>query len=299
MSILQIGAPKCGNFWLYQIIQQVLEKSGKARPGFIEQHPIYPIAQTWNLNFPDQARVDVLDITDLQYKYRISSIFQMPVEDIKAYIAATPHIWSHSPICRRSFELYKLIPKKVYIIRDPRDRAISASKYYCSPYMLKYFPQNETEPENFLEKNFNSLMYEWVWHVFDHLKYQEKYNIHILFFENLLADFQQEFGMLLDYLEIDLSPTEKFEIEEAVQFSNLKKKNPKHLKKGEAGYWVDHLSVHQKAQAEIIAGPLIRFLGYYSHNSTQPGIPSDQLPADFERLKQEIIESQESINSFS
>ena len=299
MSILQIGAPKCGNFWLYEIIQQVLKKSGRARPGFIEQHPIYPIAQTWDLNFPDQARVDVLDVTDLHYRYRISSIFQMPVEDIKSYIAATPHIWSHSPICRRSFELYKLIPKKVYIVRDPRDRAISASKYYCSPYMLKYFPQNETDPEQFLEKNFDSMVNEWVWHVYDHLKYQKAFDIHVVFFERLLTDFQREFEMLLDYLEIDLSPTERNSIEETVHFSNLKKNNPKHLKKGRAGYWVEHLSDHHKVRAEIIAGPLINFLGYFSGSSSKSGYTFDQSHSDFEQLKQEILESQESIKSFS
>lgn len=294
-NILQNGAPKCGNFWLYQIIQQILKRSGKWKPGFIEKQPVYSLAKNWDLNFPDQSKIDVLEITDLQYKYRISSIFQMPVEDITSYVQETPHIWSHSPVCKKSFELYKLIRKKVYIIRDPRDRAISASKYYCSPYMVKYFPQKETDPEQFLNNNFNSLLYEWVWHVFDHLKYQEFLNIHIAFFEGFLLDFQRELDLLLDYLEVELDSSEREALEEAVHFSTLKKNNPQHLKKGESGYWMDQLTESQMAKAEIIAGPLIRFLQYPSNPGQKIDYNTDPKHQDYEQLKQEILESQEII----
>lgn len=292
-SILQLGAPKCGNFWLYQIIRQILERSACAEPAFIEKHPIYPLAKTWDLNFPDQAKIDVLEITDLQYKYRISSIFQMPVDDIRFYIQNAPHIWSHSPICKRSFELYNLVDKKVYIIRDPRDRAISASKYYCSPYMLKYFPQEQKDPVMFLAKDFDALMYEWVWHVFDHLKYQDLFNIHIAFFEGFLLDFQRQLNLLLEYMEVDLSSSERAALEEAVHFSTLKKSNPKHLKKGQCGYWMDHLSDEQKERAEFIAGPLMRFLQYPSNPQRGMNLNTDPWHSDYDQLKQEILESQE------
>ena len=75
MHILQGGAPKCGNFWLYQIIQQVLARSGHDTTSFIQQQPIYALARDWDLNYPDQAKIDVLEITDLQFSYRISSIY--------------------------------------------------------------------------------------------------------------------------------------------------------------------------------------------------------------------------------
>ena len=104
MKILQIGYPKSGNFWLYQILEQLLERSGKSTKSFIQQQPIYELAKNWELNFPEQADIDVIDITDLQTTYRISSIFKMPIEDLEAYLRKTNHVWTHSPVCKRSEE---------------------------------------------------------------------------------------------------------------------------------------------------------------------------------------------------
>ncbi|MFT2008082.1 sulfotransferase domain-containing protein [Pontibacter sp. 13R65] len=293
MKILQGGAPKCGNFWLYQILQQLLRKAGHNTTSFIQQQPIYELAKTWDLNYPSQASIDVLDITDLQYSYRISSVFRMPVEDINSYLSQTNHVWTHSPICKRSPELLGLFDKKVYILRDPRDRAISAAKYYTSDYMLKYYPQEEKDPQVFLEKNFDKLLQEWVWHVFDHLRLSQPHNIHIAFYEGFLLDFQQELERLLQYLGLEVTAAEREELEKAMHFSTLQKKNPKHLRKGASGYWMEQLTPEQVEKAEIIAGPLIRFLGYPSEpvqSMTYTTTPPHQ---DFEQLKQEIIASQE------
>lgn len=295
MNILQIGPPKCGNFWLYQIIQNILQYTGRDTQSFIEKQPIYRFAKDWELNFPDQARIDVLEITDLQYKYRISSIYQMPIDNIQQYLNQTPHVWTHSPICKRSASLFELISKKIYIIRDPRDMAISASKYYCSPYMLKYFPQEEKDPKIFLEKNFESLIMEWVWHVFDHLKYQEIFNIHISFFEGFLLNFPSELKKLLDYLSIELEGSQKKKLEEAVHFLTLKKKNPKHLKSGRYGYWRQNLTASKIENAEIIAGPLLRYLQYPLDETNEIEIPSESPQKNFEKLKQELIQSHEQL----
>lgn len=285
MKILQIGVPKSGNFWLYQILQQILKSAGQEKASFIEQHPIQELAKTWDLNYPDQSKIDVIDITDLQVTYRISSIFKMPVEDPAEYLSKTSHVWTHSPVCKKSGGILNLFDKKVYIIRDPRDVLISASKYYCSPYMLKYFPQEEKDPAAFLEKNFENLLKEWVWHVWDHLRLRKEYNLHISFFEGFLHDFQEELSLLLNYLEIELSASERRAIEEAVSFQKLKKKNPKHLKKGKSGYWKDHLTEEQIAKTETIAGPLINFLGYDKDSLT----PDRNFPHEnFEKLKEKL-----------
>lgn len=292
MSILQGGAPKCGNFWLYQIIQQILARTQRSTTSFIEQHPVYPLAKGWDLNFPGQARIDVLEISDLQLSYRISSVFRMPIEDLGDYIAQAPHVWTHSPICKKSGEVLELFNKKVYIIRDPRDRALSAAKYYCSPYMLKYFPQAERNPELFLQKNFRKLMHEWVWHVFDHLRLSRQYHIHIAFYEGFLCNFQQELSRLLHNFEIDLPQSEREELEQAVSFATLKKRNPKHLTKGKSGYWMNQLTKDQVKEADMIAGPLIRYLNYPSAPGQPMSLPAEPAYHDLERLKYQINESQ-------
>lgn len=262
MKILQGGVPKCGNFWLYQIIQQILKRSGKNNQSFIEQQPIYELAKKWDLNFPEQARIDVLEITDLQLIYRISSIFKMPIDNLEQYVSKATHVWTHSPVCKKSKEVFQFFDKIVYIIRDPRDRILSAAKYYCSPYMQKYFPQKEKDPDVFLNENFDKLMNDWVWHVYDHLRYSKEYHIYIVFYENFLSNFQKELDGLLSYLEISLGDEEKKNLQDAVSFKTLKSQNPKHLNKGRSGYWMENLTEAQKLKAESLAGPLIQFLGY-------------------------------------
>lgn len=287
MTILQSGAPKCGNFWLYQIIQKSLKRAGKPADSHIEQHPIYELAKNWDLNFPDQAKIDVLDITDLQLSYRISSIFKMPVTNLSDYISRTYHVWTHSPICKRSGEVFRHMDKIVYIIRDPRDRAISAARYYCSDYMLKYFPQEETDASKFLFKHFDHLLNEWVWHVWDHLRLSKKHNIHVTFYENWLDNFQEELQALLDYLELPLDSEVKAALGEELRFDSLKKENPKHLRQGSAGYWVDVLNEEQVARAETIAGPLMDFLHY---GLDSPKFDKSQSnPELFEAIKEQLI----------
>src|SRR5690606_36462130 len=119
------------------------------------------------------------------------------------------------------------------IIRDPRDRAVSASRYYTNAYMLKYYPQEERDPQGFLDRHFDALMTEWVWHVFDHLRLAESSHIHLLFYERLLKDFQEELSRLLAYLELELNAAQRTSLEEAVHFDTLKRENPNHLRKGQ------------------------------------------------------------------
>lgn len=292
MAYLQIGAPKSGNFWLYQILQQVLEKSGHSTRSFIEQQPIYKLAKDWELNFPEQARIDVLEVTDLQDRYRISSIFQMPVEDMAAYVAQTAHVWSHSPFCPRSPEVFRHFEKKIYIIRDPRDRLLSAAKYYTSDYMLTYFPQPETDPRKYLQKHFETLMWHWVWHVYDYLRMGRELDIHFVYFENLNRDFANELERLLTYLGAGLKSSQKAGIEEAVSFRKLKKDNPRHLRRGESGYWREQLTAHQAEWATAYAQPLLHLLGYPENEGGDFQLPAPPLQADFEKLKRELIEGQ-------
>ncbi|MGB7786006.1 MAG: sulfotransferase domain-containing protein [Salinimicrobium sp.] len=296
MKLLQIGYPKSGNFWLYQILEQILIRSGNFQKKFIQQHPIHELAKTWELNYPTQADIDMIDITELQTVYRISSIFQMPVTNFSEYLQNTNHVWTHSPVCERTAKVYKYFNKKVYVVRDPRDVVLSAAKYYCSPYMLKYFPQPISDPEEFLNQHFERLLQEWVWHVWDHLRLQEKFGLHLSFFEGFKLNFQQELVLLLEYLQLKLPALEKIALEEAVSFKTLKNKNPKHLKKGTSGYWMDRFSEEQAEKAEMIAGPLIRFLGYPERDRKMTF--SRSFPhRDFQQLKEELIHSQQPLYS--
>ena len=138
-------------------------------------------------------------------------------------------------------------------------------------------------------------MHEWVWHVWDYLRLSREHDIHISFFEGFNTDFQQELAQLLHYLEINFTENQRTELEEAVSFKTLQKKNPKHLKKGTSGYWMDQLTDDQLYKAEVIAGPLLRYLNYPLDRNQPISFGSNLAEPDFESLKQEIISSQQTL----
>lgn len=285
MHILQISAPKSGSMWLHRILRSIFERAGLPQRSLIQNHPIYPLARTWDLSYAEQASIDMIDIEPLASYYRISSIFRMPITDFRNYVAQCSHVWTHSPLCPRSFELFPIFDKRVYIVRDPRDRAISASKFAFTPYMQKYYPHDEQNPERFLENQLAALTEEWRWHVGDHLRYAERLDVHFVFYERLLETFETELNALLHYLEIDLPIKERQAIRDEVDFTQMRHKNPQHVRRGTWGHWRQTLSEPQQQEVSRIAGPLLRLLGY----TTDPGAPVE-LPRKPHPLTQRRVE---------
>jgi aryl sulfotransferase len=262
LSWLQIGLSKSGNLWLYHILQKTRLAAGLPSKSFIQDQPIYPIAETWDLSFPEQASIDTLVINPTQSLYRISSIFQMPIEDIDAYIRQTSHVWTHSFFGPLSAKIYPKFEKLVYITRDPRDVAISLSRFAFTAYRLKHFPSGAKNPHDFLEKNLIETLKQWAGHVGGHLLEKERFNIHFVFYENLMSNFSKEYDDLLKYLGIRLNASQREQIEKEVHFETMKVERSQHLRKGRSGQWSEILSRTQCRKAEKIAGPLLDLLNY-------------------------------------
>lgn len=277
MKIIQIGEAKSGNFWLYKILQNIISRSGLDDRSYVKSQPIHAAARSWDLSYQDQADIDVLDIEARQYFYRISSIFRMPIENIDDYVGQTSHIWSHSAYCGGSKKVFDQLDKIIYLIRDPRDRAISAAKFRYTPYGLKFYSPAEPDPDTWLDNRFQRLINRWVNHVGGYLEHAHEYPIHFIYYERLLHSFDQELSDLLEYLELDLNGKEKEEIKEQVQFSSMKAENPGHVRRGKSGAWEESLSAKQKRIAIRYAGPLIKYLGYpVKETNGDPDLP--QLP---------------------
>lgn len=286
MRILQAGAAKSGNFWLYKILDNIFKASGIPKRSFVKNQPEYQLIKNRQLSYPEQVSIDMLDIENRNCYWRISSIVREPVHNFENYLNSVSHVWTHSRICDRSLNVYPQFDKVVYIIRDPRDRILSEAKFAFSDYMRKHFPSGENSPEEFLENNFIKSMDRWRWHIYDHLRYSKELNIHIVFYERLLKDFTAEFDRLLDYLELDLSSDVRQEIRSAVQFTNMKKENSQHLNKKHYGTWEKVLSNDQKKLAEDINEYLLHML-QYPNSRFVPGI----LPKVPEELSKEYVES--------
>lgn len=276
MKILQAGMEKSGNYWLWKIIQSALHQAGHSTHTFIETQPIHALARTWELSFTEQADLDVLDIEDTGLFYRISSIFRMPLLDFDAYLQQATHVWTHSFYCQRSDQVFPKFDKIVYIVRDPRDVALSMNRFQFTPYMQIYYPGPFASPEDHLQKTFRRYMQRWTRHVADHLRQAERLGIHIVFYERLLQDFDAEAGALLNYLDIEPTSARVASIRAVVDFQIMHAENPGHVRQGKAYGWAKHLTEEYQAQALTHAGGLLGLL-HYPLTPTQldplPGVP--------------------------
>ncbi len=275
MKILQIGAPKSGNFWLWNILQNTLDKAGLPNESLVRSHAIHDIASSWNLSHDEQANIDMLDIETLGCSWRISSVFRMPIEDIGAYVAQCDHVWTHSRYCERTDEVLSHFDRVVYVVRDPRDRLLSAARFAFTPYMQKYWPHAEEDPQSFLENQFDDHLEDWRWHVYDYLRKSAEHDIHFVFFERLLHDFDNELARLIDYLGVDLSERARKDIKRSVAFKSMRGEHPGHVKKGKAGVWHSRLDQRQKGRAVVLCGGLLDLLDYPRYKP----LDEDHLPA--------------------
>lgn len=273
--ILQAGVPRSGNYWLYTILQQAMHHAGWPQHSFIRGQSIYDEAKQWHY-FDDQAAIDYIEVVSEGSFYR-KGYFREQIPDVDAYIAQCSHVWTHSHWCERYADTLRKFDKIVYIVRDPRDIALSTSRFVFTPFMMHNHPHREPNPETYLQHRLYEMVLSWVYHVGHHVQHKDDFNIHIVFYERLLHTFDTEMAGLLDYLNIRLSNATRESIKQAVHFTTMQQKSPHHLQKGKSGQWTDALSDIQKRQILKIAGPLLEILNYPLY-SPQVGMNIPHLP---------------------
>ena len=292
MNILQISSPKSGSFWLNTILTKTLQKKGLDISYFIKQQPEYEDIKNEDLSFKGQAGTDMLDIEEEGAFYRVSSLLKEPVPSLREYSEKATLAWTHSTWCTKTPHVFTFFDRKLCIVRDPRDTALSAAKFAFTPYMQQHYPSPYNSTEEFLEGEYERLLEQWVWFYGNYLLHSSELDLHFIFYENLLRRFPKEYNSLLKYLDIELSPEDQKQIQEEVAFSSMKEESPQHLQKGKSRKWVDQLTINQIEQASVKAGALMRIFGY----ALTPG-EGDKLPATPKDIpKQELQDILQKIN---
>lgn len=290
MMLLQSGFPKSGNYWLYKILHNMLLESGIQIKSYARSHPIYEEARTWPY-FEDQAGIDYLEIEPDGLVFRKGS-FTEPIPDLQAYLSRCTHVWTHSywqPECEQVFGAFDGI---VYIIRDPRDVLISASRYFFTPFMQSQHQAVDNSPEEYLHSHLGEVLLSWVQHVGGYLQNLEAYNIYPVFYERLLADLPGELRKLGQYLGTPLNDTALTNIEQKVTFDSMQSESPHHVRKGRANQWRYGLDAAQQQQAEQIAGAMLDLLSYpRASDPNEAGIPVLPSNLDKQALQAAIAES--------
>jgi aryl sulfotransferase len=279
VSVLQAGVPKSGNLWLYQILESVWAEAGLERRRFITGHPVYQEARSWPLSYPEQASVDVLDFERGRAFCRISSRFREEVSDLAGYCAQASHVWTHSEITDADLPQLGRFDRIVYILRDPRDVAVSMARFAFTPYMRAHYPHHSRSAETYLQRHLTRMTKYWVRHVGSWLRQQGRVALYFVCYERLLADFEGELQRLLGFLNLELDAAARQRVQAAVSFSAMRQSRPDHLRAGQSGGWRASLGRVQVAEVLEIAGPLLQMLGYPLDTGS-----AAQLPAVPERL---------------
>jgi aryl sulfotransferase len=274
--------PKCGNFWLYRTIQELLKASGVDHRSFIRQHPIHPEAQQWRLSYEGQADIDAIAVEGDACFAVISTAFRERIEDLDAYLGQCTHVWTHAPWSSAIASVASRCDTVVYILRDPRDMAISMSKFAFTSYYQEHFQDSEPDASAFLKHRLYGQILSWVRHVAGYLVNRDTYNVKFVFYERMLHDLTGEVGELAEYLGTSLSGDRLATVVDRLGFRSMKEQNPSHVRKGTAGQWATVLSAAQKRQVAKMAGPMLRLLNYpVDESDLNDGIP--ELPAVVER----------------
>lgn len=279
MKILQIGYPKSGNYWLYKIIQESLDMAGVEQKNYIQQHPIYPIAQEWELSYPEQVDINMIDILDKGCFFRISSIFRKRIEDLEEYIDSNTHLWSHSNYCATSEQVFPMLDKIVYIIRDPRDVALSKADFAFTSYMQKHYPTWHESPSQYLEAEAETIARNWKDHVEEYLRHASRHDILILFYERLQQCFDEELTALLDYFGLSFSEDQRKQIAFNVSSEQLREESPQHVRKARHYKWIDNMPEEITEEMDSVTESLLQRLGYPLTKS------EDKLPS----LEQKVL----------
>jgi len=239
MKILQAGVEKSGNYWLFNIIKELLLLEGidslngnSAKLGIGDRY------KEAKLSYKDQHYIDTVETQFGKLYQMISSVYSEEIKDEVSFAENTNYVWTHSGFDDKIKLLSQHMTHTVYLVRDPRDVAISKSKFAFKSYSLdKRWNNPGKSPEDYLKNRFERIMIKWANHV---KGYSKVPNVHFIFFENLFLDFQGEVKRLADYLGIAISEGQLAVIEQNVSADNLRKKDPDHVRKGKIGNWKNY-----------------------------------------------------------
>ena len=288
MSIIQSGYPKAGNYWLWSLIQAAGKKSGHWRRPFISDQPIYPLSADWELSFAEQREVDMLSAKSGKCFFTIPPVFAMPVADIVSYAERAWHVWSHSSAADMTDKTLRAFSKRVYIIRDPRDGAVSLSHYMMTPFVKTYGTNDFGNRKETMEKMLDEYVRNWVLHVCGYIEASRRIPIHFIFYEELVRDFDRSASPLFEYLGLNLTPESFRALRNECSLDSMKLKSPAHVRRGSVGEGVRDLSPDQIKRILRIAGPMLEFLGYKGGGSG-PRMPADADPRGLERIRRHVF----------
>ncbi len=268
MRVLHAGYGKSGNSWLYTIVRLALDAAGHPRRGFWLDHPCNrPLAALGYVGLMEGAAdVDCVEVGRHALLYEIgrTSAFA-PILDVDDYVGRCRQIWTHAHAEDRLAEIVQRVDRVVYIVRDVRDVAVSNARYMFAPENVRWYPQyrrGHPTPDAYLAAEFRGILHDWARHVYRWLRRRDEWGVHVVLYERLLTRFDEELDRLLAFLGLQLDEAARRHVAEKARFDVMRQAAPQHLQSGTREQWRGVLSPAQLDEAQSVAGPLLRLLGY-------------------------------------
>ncbi|MCB1865506.1 MAG: sulfotransferase domain-containing protein [Chromatiales bacterium] len=262
LHILQNGVPRSGNVWLYNQVRRCLVEAGVEVRQNVDSDPVALALRERDLGVRHVAEVDFINIGTLKLFYSILDVYKWPIDDIDAYVASTTQAASHSSWTTLSADIYRRFSHVLYVVRDPRDVALSLARFAFTPFNLRMRPHGFDRPAQYLDHGLRESIHAWVTHIQSHLAYRPEYHGHVIFYERMLSDPIGELRRIADFLGLQLDDAALAGVAGATNLPAMQNQQPNHTGKGGWGGWREQLSRPQKALVEKLAGPLLAHLGY-------------------------------------
>lgn len=177
--------------------------------------------------------------------------------------------------------------KIIYIVRDPRDVAVSYYEFQLKRRVISEVLSLEDFIPIFLESGIEPKLGTWGDHVLSWLATRQgRSNFLLLRYEDMKQRTQEEATKIADFLGFDSSPEHiaravdlssfermrKLETEQSGQWKETRKtrQDKPFVRKGVVGGWRSTLPERSVAQIESAWGNIMRMLGYELASSVQP-----------------------------
>ena len=197
---------------------------------------------------------------------------------ISAYAAATSMAHSHSPWTPETDCLIRAFSHYLIIIRDPRDVAVSWSRWIFTPFNRLHRPTLHPTPEALLAEDLPKRVTEWnTYHQSWLTAGGACLSPHVVFYEQLVDDTPRELGRIARYLGLNISEDSLRRVPAQHALGEMKKRQPHHVFRGGWGGWLEHLDDRQIHTSQRICGVLLKSLGYPLNRADSSGWTPDRL----------------------
>jgi len=272
--ILLASYPKSGNTWFRALLGSILDKGQDIDINSIGVPHCADRAsfdRVLGMNSSDLTAREVSRIRPQVYEFavRMGSGGDL---SLKVHDAWLPFPGSVTPFPRA------LIKRVIYIMRDPRDVAVSYANHLGRPVesVISYMNLNNFtigQDRTMLRPQLPQLISTWSNHVRSWTN-DNKLDVHVMKYEQMLSDPLREFRVSLDFLELRVTDSVLIKAIEATRFDKLRLQEEKNgfgerspysksfFRRGVANGWQDTLTRMQTDRIVVDHSEVMRQFGY-------------------------------------